>query len=561
MRLTLSNATLRATRKAMLRLSLALRPITAKLGELDALPGQGLATWRFRAGEQAIRALLAAQRFPAARPLLLIVTSGLALRIYRLDLLGYNSDEAVYAGQAAAIANDPALTQFFPIFRAHPLLFQFLLALLFQNGVVPVLARAAAAAVGVVNVLLVYRLGNELYGRRAGLLSALFLSLMPYHTVVSRQVLLDGPMTLCATLTLWLMTRFASTQRPAWLYAAGAGMGLTFLAKETGIVLLGAIYAFLALSPEIRVRVRELVLSLVAMTAVIAPFPLSLALAGGSSAGRHYLVWQLFRRPNHEWDFYLINVPSTIGPLLLLAAGLGLWLLRREHSWKEKLLLLWIAEPTLFFQFWPVKGYQYLLPAAPPIAILAGRSLARWISAPDRRLLRWNLRSASMGAWATTIIAGTLVISSWRALFPYAASGRFLAGSGGVPGGREAGRWIEQNTPQGSTLMTIGPSMANILQFYGHRRAYGISVSPNPLHRNPSYDPLPNPDFSIRSGAIQYLVWDAFSAGRSPFFSEKLLGYVRKYHGRAIHSEFITAQDAEGGTTLKPVIVVYAVRP
>ena len=26
--------------------------------------------------------------------------------------------------------------------------------------------------------------------------------------------------------------------------------------------------------------------------------------------------------------------------------------------------------------------------------------------------------------------------------------------------------------------MTIGPSMANILQFYGHRKAYGLSVSP-----------------------------------------------------------------------------------
>jgi hypothetical protein len=110
-------------------------------------------------------------------------------------------------------------------------------------------------------------------------------------------------------------------------------------------------------------------------------------------------------------------------------------------------------------------------------------------------------------------------------------------------------------------MMAIGPSMANILQFYGHRWAYGLSVSPNPLHRNPSYDPVPNPDFSIRSGAIQYLVWDAFSAGRSPVFSEKLLGYVRRHHGRAIHSELITVAGANGGTTLKPMIVIYAVRP
>jgi len=560
MRLTLSNAPIQATRKAILRLSHALRPVRTKLVDLRLPPGRCRAIREHRIWGPMIHGLSSAQRFLAARPLVLIMSSALAMRVYRLDLLGFNSDEAVYAGQAAAIANDPVLSQFFPIFRAHPLLFQFLLALVFQDGVDPVLARTTAAAVGLANVLLVYQLGRELYGRRAGLLAALFLSLMPYHVVVTRQVLLDGPMTLCATLTLLLTARFAATHHPAWLYAAGAGMGLTFLAKETGVVLLGAIYAFLALSPEIRLRLRDLGLSIVPMIAVIAPFPLSLALAGGASAGRHYLVWQLFRRPNHEWSFYATTVPSAIGPLLILAALLGIWVLRREHSWKEKLLLLWIAVPTLFFQIWPVKGYQYLLLIAPAIAILAARSLARLISAPDLRLLRGRVSRRQMGALAAGLVAITLWIPSWQSTYP-SNSGRFLAGSGGVPGGREAGVWVADNTPEGSTLMTIGPSMANILQFYGHRWAYGLSVSPNPLHRNPSYDPVPNPDFSIRSGAIQYLVWDAFSAERSPFFSQKLLSYVRRYHGRALHYEFITVPGASGETTLKPVIVIYAVRP
>ena len=560
MRLTLSNAPIQATRKAILRLSHALRPVRTKLVDLRLPPGRCRAIREHRIWGPMIHGLSSAQRFLAARPLVLIMSSALAMRVYRLDLLGFNSDEAVYAGQAAAIANDPVLSQFFPIFRAHPLLFQFLLALVFQDGVDPVLARTTAAAVGLANVLLVYQLGRELYGRRAGLLAALFLSLMPYHVVVTRQVLLDGPMTLCATLTLLLTARFAATHHPAWLYAAGAGMGLTFLAKETGVVLLGAIYAFLALSPEIRLRLRDLGLSIVPMIAVIAPFPLSLALAGGASAGRHYLVWQLFRRPNHEWSFYATTVPPAIGPLLILAALLGIWVLRREHSWKEKLLLLWIAVPTLFFQIWPVKGYQYLLLIAPAIAILAARSLARLISAPDLRLLRGRVSRRQMGALAAGLVAITLWIPSWQSTYP-SNSGRFLAGSGGVPGGREAGVLVADNTPEGSTLMTIGPSMANILQFYGHRWAYGLSVSPNPLHRNPSYDPVPNPDFSIRSGAIQYLVWDAFSAERSPFFSQKLLSYVRRYHGRALHYEFITVPGASGETTLKPVIVIYAVRP
>src|SRR5690606_8041286 len=108
--------------------------------------------------------------------------------------------------------------------------------------------------------------------------------------------------------------------------------------------------------------------------------------------------------------------------------------------------------------------------------------------------------------------------ASWNIVHP-AGLNSFLAGTGGVPGGREVGHWINENVPQGAVFMTIGPSMANIIQFYGHRKAYGLSVSPNPLRRNPSYEPIDNPDYQIRTSALQYVVWDAFSAERSTFFS------------------------------------------
>ena len=42
-------------------------------------------------------------------------------------------------------------------------------------------------------------------------MAALLLALMPYHVVVTRQVLLDGPMALFATVTLYLLARFAAT--------------------------------------------------------------------------------------------------------------------------------------------------------------------------------------------------------------------------------------------------------------------------------------------------------------------------------------------------------------
>jgi len=487
------------------------------------------------------------------------------LRMWQLGAVGFNTDEAVYVGQAAAIANDPALEPFFPLFRAHPLLYQFMLAAVFSvTGIEDVAARTASVGVGLVTVWLVYLVGKLLYGRPVGVIAALFMAVMPYHVVVTRQVLLDGPMTLFATLALYAIAKFASTQQPAWLYASGAAMGLTFLAKETGAVLLGAIYAVLALSPSIAVRIRDLALSVGAFVGVIAAFPLALALAGAGShsTAQQYLVWQLFRRPNHDGAFYLLTVPPAIGVFVLIAAVVGLWLTRREIDWRQRLLVAWIVVVVAFFQLWPVKGFQYLLPAAPAVAVLAALGVLKIARLLVRRRSSWRnggdaavVAEAALASMLVVAVAGSLALSSWPMVQP-SSSPQLLAGAGGVPGGRETGNWIRDNTPTGAQLMTIGPSMANIIAFYGHRRAYGLSVSPNPLRRNPSYDPVNNPDLRIRSNELQYVVWDSYSAARSPFFAAKIFDYVDRYHGREVYTQTVPGT---GGTPV-PVIRVYEVR-
>jgi hypothetical protein len=103
--------------------------------------------------------------------------------------------------------------------------------------------------------------------------------------------------------------------------------------------------------------------------------------------------------------------------------------------------------------------------------------------------------------------------------------------------------------------------MANIIQYYGHRPAFGLSVSPNPLHRNPSYEPINNPDLEIRSGELQYIVWDSFSASRSTFFGTRIQEYAERYHGRVVHTESITVRTEAGEEASVPLIVIYEVRP
>ena len=268
-----------------------------------------------------------------------VIALAIALRFTALNAVGYNSDEAVYAGQGAALAQVPILKDLFPIFRAHPLLVQSLLAISYHFGDYDVTGRFIAAAFGVATVFLTYMIGRRLYGRRPALFAALFMALMPYHVIVSRQVLLDGPMTFFCTMTLYLMVRFAETERPIWLVGAGASLGLTVLAKEPSLIMVGAVYAFLALSPQIRIRIPTIIASLAVMMGIVAVFPLSIALAGGGSSKttQNYLVWQLLRRPNHTWDFYFVTVPPSIGILVIVAAIFGLVLMRRQNVWSEKL--------------------------------------------------------------------------------------------------------------------------------------------------------------------------------------------------------------------------------
>jgi hypothetical protein len=208
---------------------------------------------------------------------------------------------------------------------------------------------------------------------------------------------------------------------------------------------------------------------------------------------------------------------------------------------------------VLTYSLLPIKGFQYLEPIAPVLAIwaalaidLARVRLAGMISAT-------RLGAAAVGCAA--VVCVSMAIPTWQAVNP-SASTTFLAGSGGLPGGREAGQWIADNLPRGATVLTIGPSMANVLEFYGSRRAYALAVSPN--NRNPSYVPVYNPDAELRQGAIQYLVWDSFSAARSQTFGRKLLGYVAKFRAVLIHTQYQTTT-SHGHVVPVPVIRIYEV--
>jgi Dolichyl-phosphate-mannose-protein mannosyltransferase len=475
----------------------------------------------------------------AGVPLTAILALAAFLRFWHLAATGFNSDEAVYTGSAASLAGDGTVRAMFPVFRAHPLLFQVLLSLVLRVHDSDAAARALAAAIGVATVAMTYLLGRRLYGRRSGLLAALLLAVMPYHVIVSRQVLLDGLMTLCATAALYCVVRYAEGCGPRWMLAAGGMMGAAILTKETSLVLLGALYVFFVLARSVRARWRHVLPALAVTAAEVIAWPLALRASGQARTGQSYLLWQLFRRPNHAIWFYISVLPSWIGPAVLVAALAGLVWLRRQATWREPLLLAWVVVPVLFFTLWPVKGFEYLLLVAPPLAVLAGRTLGQCLMSPGLMSPApsrpsWLSRSGMSALVVISVVS--LAIPAWGRIEP-SVSGTYLAGTGGMSEGRPAGEWIGRNVPAGARLLAIGPSMANILEFYGHHEVQALSVSPDPRDRNPAYIPVPNPDLALRDGDFQYVVWDSYSAARSPLFAREARRLIAKFHGEAVFTE------------------------
>jgi uncharacterized membrane protein len=104
--------------------------------------------------------------------------------------------------------------------------------------------RLLYAGFGLLNILMVYLLGRDLYHRRMGLIAAFLCAISPFLVMYSRMLRYYPLSTFLVLLTVWLFLRFKRSQSwKDWVWVTLAGVVLIY-ADYLGMIVLGVIYLY-----------------------------------------------------------------------------------------------------------------------------------------------------------------------------------------------------------------------------------------------------------------------------------------------------------------------------
>ncbi len=266
-------------------------------------------------------------------------------------------------------------------------------------------ARLPSALAAIGALLLVYRIGERLFGRRAGWLAAAAFATCFKVLWQGRFGQIDMMLTALVALGMWFWVRGYTEERPRLYLLFFVFAGLATLAKGPVGLLppLLSILAFLAITRNRQELGRlRIGLGLLLWAAVV----LAWLVPAGFSGGREYLEQIVFRQnvtryvnPWHHfknWYYFLTVIPGEFFPwsLLLPTAIVVGWKRLRETPGRQRdgflFCLCWAAVTVLFFSVSPAKRSVYILTMYPAMALLVGAGLDR-LADEWRSWRRWWL--------------------------------------------------------------------------------------------------------------------------------------------------------------------------
>ena len=275
------------------------------------------------------------------------------------------------------------------------------------------LPSAVAASAGLV---VIYLLGRNLFGRRAGFLSALIIGTTPIYIEFGRWIQINMISTVLLVATLWLFYLGYSDERKRTaaylLMYVPIGLGTLNMGPVNVVMPLIVIGLYLIAMKDIRHILKlKIGWGILIYLAIVAPWYIAVSLKGGYAHNLIILtnLTRYFKEFAHirPFYYYLTTTPPYFLPWLIFLPG-GFYLCFSQQTQMERKQLLfpflWVVGLFIFFSISKTKRSEYLLPIFPAMALLVGYVI-------DRSLQRWDesLFWQRFIYWPMHIVIGLLV--------------------------------------------------------------------------------------------------------------------------------------------------------
>src|ERR1700723_369009 len=357
----------------------------------------------------------------ANRPLRLTIYAVLAAILYRPGLgkpALWEPDEGRYAeiAREMVVSGDYVTPRddFELYFEKPPLVYWANAASIQIFGVNEFAARLPSALFSIGQIVVTAALAEMMFGAATGLFAALALALSPLFFGFARFATLDPALAFFLTAALaafYLAAREESFSRPSarrWMLISAAILAFGTLAKGPVALLLGGAIALVWLAVERRLREiaqMPLVWCGLIYAAIVMPWFILME-ARNPGFLRFFFIHEHLERyvssSEHGWGpwFFIPIVIGGIWPWIFFLP-LGWSAMRADDTLPDSalassrrsaasFLAIWFLVIFVFFSIPRSKLGTYILPALPPLAIVAGFGLSRLRALEDasrRRLL------------------------------------------------------------------------------------------------------------------------------------------------------------------------------
>lgn len=244
-------------------------------------------------------------------------------------------------------------------------------------GVNSISARITTIFFSILTLVVLYFMAKEFYKKEEiALFSSLILAFAPYYFIFSFLAMVDIPLIFFILLSILLFYRGVERDKKYFKWF-GVVFGLGYLMRYLIVVILPSLLLYLLYRKKLKENLKNLVIASTIFLGIIAPYLIVQIFFKGFEVISYWIVGtqgsvigcSFFECPLSHLFFYPSLLYVQIFPLAFLFP-LGYFLVKREYTKENFLLISLIFSYFLIFTFLPLKTHKYLIPTLPFFSLL-----------------------------------------------------------------------------------------------------------------------------------------------------------------------------------------------